>query len=346
MKVLFYSTKGYERSYLEDAAKQPQNVEFREEALSVHTAELSRGFDVVSIFTGDDCSTDVVELLNKYGVRYIAVRAAGYDNVDLNKAATLGMQVANVPAYSPYAIAEHAVAMILALNRKLIVADTQVHRHDFTTDKLVGFDLHGKTIGIIGVGRIGGILAGIMHGFGCMVIGYDIRENEELKEKYGLEYVDLPALCRESDIISIHTGLSPATRHMLDKKLIRLMKQGVMLINTGRGGCIDTADVITALEDGHIGYFGMDVYENEKGIFFHDHSGKELKDWMLDMLMTMPNVLITPHQAFATREALTNIATTTFYNIACWKTQQPCENDLIHPSTTPEVVTNAEYEEL
>jgi D-lactate dehydrogenase len=333
MHILFYSTKAFERRYLEEAASRLGKIKFIPDALSVNTAGQARGFDVVSIFTGDNCSGDVLELLYHNGVRYIAVRAAGYDNVDLIKAASLGMQVANAPAYSPYAIAEHAVAMILALNRKIVLADKQVHQHDFTTDNLVGFDLHGKTVGLIGVGRIGGVLAGIMHGFGCRLIGYDIQENEELKKKYGLEYMDLPALCRESHIICMQTNLTPVTRHMLDKKLISLMQRGVMLINTGRGSCINTADVIAALEEGHIGYFGMDVYEFEKGIFFYDLSGKELNDRILDQLMSMPNVLITPHQGFATREALTNIASTTFYNIHCWESQQSSENELIRSET-------------
>lgn len=346
MKVLFYSVKEYERPYLEAAAGQHSNIEYTEKALSFYTAELAIGFEAVSIFTGDDCSADVLEVLSRYGVRYVAVRAAGYDNVNLDKAAALGIKVANVPAYSPYAIAEHAAALVMALNRKIVLADQLVHRHDFRTDKLIGFDLHGKTVGVIGVGRIGGIFTGIMRGFGCRMLGYDIRENQELKQQFGLEYVDLPALCREADIISLHTGLTPGTKYLINKELIGRMKKGVMLINTGRGACINTADVIAALEDGHIGYFGTDVYENEKGIFFYDHSDKELKDRMLDILLAMPNVLITPHQAFATHEALTNIADATFYNIGCWMKQQPCENDLVHPLVSIPEVTRAEYEEM
>ena len=224
--------------------------------------------------------------------------------------------------------AEHAVALILALNRKIATVDAQVHNLNFTTHNFVGFDLHGKTVGIIGVGKIGGVFAKIMHGFGCRLLGYDIKENKEFSEKYGLEYVDLPVLCHDANIISIHTGLTPQINYLLNKKLIGLMQRGTMLINTSHGACVSTEDVIEGLENGKIGYYGADVYENERGVFFYDHFGKELKDDILKKLLTMPNVLITPHQAFATRDALKNIAATTFYNIDCWKKKQHCKNEL------------------
>ncbi len=345
MKILFYSTKDFEQPYIEAANGTREEVIFIKEALSLQTADKAKGFDTVCIFTGDDASSDVLEALYKNGVKFIAIRAAGYDNVDIKKATELGIVIANVPEYSPYAIAEHAVALILALNRKIATVDKQVHNQIFTTGNLVGFDLNGKTVGIIGAGKIGGVFAKIMHGFGCRLLGYDIKENKELHEKYGLEYVDLPALCREANIISIHTGLTPQTKYLLNRKLIGLMQPGAMLINTSHGGCVNTADVIEGLENGHIGYYGADVYENESGVFFYDHSGKELKDDILKKLLTMPNVLITPHQAFATRDALTNIAATTFYNIDCWKKKQRSKNELTMQDSLTEVAAHNDDEE-
>lgn len=280
------------------------------------------------IFTGDDASTSVVEKLNSVGIKYIAVRAVGYDNVDIKKAGELGIKVANVPEYSPYAIAEHAVGLMLALNRKLITADDQVHHNNFTVGNLIGFDLHKKTVGIIGTGRTGSVVAKILNGFGCKLLGYDIKQNKELSEKYGLEYVDLKTLCSSADIITLHAPLNPSTKYLINKKILDEMKQGVMLINTARGAVINTQDVIGATGSGRIGYLGLDVYEKEKGVFFYDHSKEKISDDMLEKLMSFPNVIITPHQAFATNEALTNIADTTFYNIDCWSQNKISDNEL------------------
>jgi len=346
MKILFYSTKDFEQPYLETANDRQEDVVFIKDALSLQTADKAKGFGVISIFTGDDASSAVLEALYKNSVKFIAIRAAGYDNVDIKKAMELGIVIANVPEYSPYAIAEHAVALILALNRKIITADKQVHNQNFTTGNLVGFDLHGKTVGIIGAGKIGSIFIKIMHGFGCRLLAYDIQENKELKKEYGLEYVDLHALCREANIISIHTCLTPQTKYLLNRKLIALMQRGVMLINTSRGGCVNTADVIEGLENGQIGFYGTDVYENERGIFFYNYSGKELKDEMLKKLLTLTNVLITPHQAFATQEALTNIAATTFHNIDCWKKNQRAKNELTMEGSLTEAAVYIDDEKL
>jgi D-lactate dehydrogenase len=331
MNILFYSTKNFERPYLLSSGNEAFGIHMTEKALSAGTAEEARGFDVVSVFTGDDVSAPVVEKLYQSGVRFIAVRAAGHDNVDLVKANELGIRVANVPEYSPYAIAEHALALMLALNRKLVLADKQVHGQDFTVGNLVGFDLHGKTIGIIGAGKTGGTLVKILHGFGCRLLGYDVYENSELTGKYGLEYIPLATLCRESDIISLHTCLTPQTKYMINRQLIELMKPGVMLINTSRGACIHTEDVLRSLENGHIGYFGTDVYEKERGLFFYDWSGREIQDEILKRLLALPNVLITPHQAFATREALTNIMQTTFSAISSWANGRHADNELLSP---------------
>ncbi|MBN8719900.1 MAG: 2-hydroxyacid dehydrogenase [Sediminibacterium magnilacihabitans] len=319
MRTLFYSTKDFEQSYLLKANLLHNDISFTETPLSLKTADEADGYDTVSVFTADDGSADVLKRLHQNGVKFIAIRAAGHDNIDLKKATELGIRVANVPDYSPYAIAEHTVALMLSLNRRIILSDRQVHLHNFTISDLIGFDLHNKTIGVIGVGKIGGVLIKILHGFGCHLLAHDILENEKLKLQYGFEYVSLQRLCSESNIISIHTCLTPQTKYLINKKFIDLMQRGVMLINTCRGGCVNTADVIAGLESGQIGYYGADVYENERGLFFNDLSGKNLEDPLLKKLLDMPNVLITPHQAFATNEALANIAATTFYNIDCWK---------------------------
>jgi D-lactate dehydrogenase len=344
MKILFYSIKDFEQPYLEAANARMSEAVFIKDTLSTSTAAMAKGFEAISIFTADDASADVLEILHTNGVRFIAIRAAGYDYTDIKKATELCIAVANVPEYSPYAIAEHAVALMLALNRKIITADKQVHAGNFAAKNLIGFDLHGKTVGIIGVGKTGSMLAKIMHGFGCRLLGYDIHENKDVTKKFGLGYVDLPALCREANIISIHTCLTPATRHMINKKTIGLMQRGIMLINASCGGCVNTADVIEALEKGQIGYYGADVYENEKGVFFYDFTGQEIKNVMLKKLLSMQNVLITPHQAFATQEALTNIAATTFYNIDSWAKNKRSRNELT-VSNIPELAAYGNDEE-
>lgn len=328
MKTFFYSIKDYERPYLAKANVQGFETYFSEQALSTHTAHLSKGYPCISVFTGDDLSEEVLKILYANEVYYIATRAAGYDNIDLEAAARLGIKVANVPEYSPYAIAEHAVAMMLCLDRKLITAHEQVRRHNFTAGNLVGFDLHNKTVGIIGTGRIGGIAARILHGFGCHLLGFDIKHDNELESRYNLSYTNLETLCANSDIITIHAPLNAGTRHLINKEMFAQMKKGVMIINTGRGAVIDTEAMIEALENKTVGYFGMDVYEKEKGIFFFDHSACGMHDPMLQKLISMPGVLVTPHQAFVTKEALTNIAETSFYNIGCWAKYFPSPNEL------------------
>jgi D-lactate dehydrogenase len=296
------------------------------ERLSLSTCHLAEGFKSICLFTSDDASAPVLERLYEMGVRFIALRSAGYNHVDLQKAAGLGIKVANVPAYSPNAIAEHAVAMMMALNRKLVVADNRVKRHDFRLDGLIGFDMNKKVAGIVGLGFIGSVLAKILHGFGCTLLGCDMHPNKELTEKYGLVYTDLDTLCRESDIISLHIPLSPQTKYLINKEKIALMKDGVMLVNTARGGIVDTQALIGGISSGKIGSFGMDVYEKEAGIFFYDHSSKPLEDDTLAQLIALPNVLITAHQAFLTDTALRNIADTTTYNLKCWADGRDNEN--------------------
>ncbi|MFN0083674.1 MAG: 2-hydroxyacid dehydrogenase [Ferruginibacter sp.] len=340
MKTLFYSTKAYEQPYLQAANRLDADITFLRKYLNTQNAHLANGFEIISIFTGDDANADVLDCLHKLGVKFITTRAAGHDNIDIEKANELGITVANVPAYSPYAIAEHVVALIMALNRKIITAYKQGQQQNFTTDNLIGFDLRGKTVGIIGVGIIGSVLVKIMHGFGCKILCCDLKENHLLKEKFGVEYTDKETLCAKADIISIHTSFTPDTKYLINKKLIAVMKPGAMLINTGRGGCVNTADVIEGLENGQIGYYGADVYENERGIFFCDLTGKELNDDMLKKLLAMPNVLITPHQAFATVQALTNIADTTFYNIDCMLKGEQSKNTLTNILVEDEIPGN------
>lgn len=328
MKVIIYSTKNFERKYLSASNTDKHTVLMEPEALSVKTADLAKGFDAVSIFSNDDASAPVLEKLKAAGVKYIAIRAAGYDQTDLAKAKALGFRVANVPEYSPYAIAEHAVALMMALNRKIVQSDRKVKDYNFLVDDLIGFDMNGKTVGIIGTGKIGCIVGNIMHGFGCKLLGYDPYKNQELINRCDIEYVSLEKLCEQSDIITIHAPLNEHTRYMINKDNISMMKKGVMLINTGRGGVINTADVIDGLKAGRIGYLGLDVYEKEKGLFFKDHSGDIPEDDMFARLLTFKNVLITGHHAFLTETALTNIADTTFYNLNKWAKGEESENEL------------------
>ena len=328
MRTAFFSTKPYEISYLDKANINNYDVTYLHQQLNIDTAHLASGYQIVSIFTGDDASAEVLDILYNNGVRFITTRAAGYDNIDLDKANSLQMTVTNVPAYSPYAIAEHVVALIQSLNRKIIIATQQLQQQNFTTDNLIGYDLHSKTVGIIGVGIIGSVLVKIMHGFGCKILCCDLKENKTLVEKFGVEYMDKETLCASADIISIHTSSTPETKYLINKKLIALMKPGTMLINTGRGACVNTLDVIEGLKSGKLGYYGADVYEKERGVFFLDLTGKEIKDDVLKQLLAMPNVLITPHQAFATVQALTNIADTTLDNIHCIQNNISCKTTL------------------
>lgn len=331
MKVIIYSTKDFEKSYLLRANKMNHELTCVEDTLNVNTIKLAQTHEAAVVFAGDDVSTTAIEKLSAAGIKYIAVRAVGYDNVDIKKAYELGIKVANVPEYSPYAIAEHGVALMLALNRKLILADRQVHQYNYTVGNLVGFDMHERTVGIIGTGRTGSVVAKILHGFGCRLLGYDVQQNKQLVDKYNLQYVDLKTLCNSSDIITLHTPLSSATTYLINKEILETMKTGVMLINTSRGAVINTADILESLDNGKIGFLGLDVYEKEKGIFFYDHSGQKIKDDTLKKLMSYSNVIITPHQAFATHEALSNIADTTFYNIDCWAKNEKSDNELIPP---------------
>jgi D-lactate dehydrogenase len=331
MHLTVFSAHAYEQPSLLEAAGHRHQLHFVADRLGLETAAQAHGSPAVAVFTSDDASAPVLERLAALGVRYLAVRAAGHDNVDLTAAARLGLRVAHVPEYSPYAVAEHAVALMLALNRRLRQADAQARAYNFCLDNLVGFDLHGKTVGIIGCGRIGGALAGILHGFGCRLLGFDVQPSPQLTRRYGLRYVPLDELCAQADIVSVHAPLTPQTRHLINAERLARMKPGAMLLNTGRGAVLDTAAALAALQSGRLGYLGLDVYEHEQGLFFQDHSHEPAADPLLAALLAQPNVLVTGHQAFLTREALTGIATTTIDSLNAWERGTPAAHEL-HPT--------------
>ncbi|WP_296381582.1 2-hydroxyacid dehydrogenase [Winogradskyella sp.] len=328
MKVLVYSSKDFEIPYLGKANNKSHQLTFIKDALSSETAMKAVGFEAISIFSADEACFITIEKLKDFGVKYIALRSVGYDNVNLRAASRLGIKVANVPSYSPFAIAEHTVALLLALNRKLIESNLRVNRNNFNLNNLVGFDLNKKTIGIIGTGRIGAVMSKIMYGFGCTLLGYDIEENNNLKEDYNLRYTSLKELCEQADVISLHVPLNAETHQLINEDLISDMKDGVIIINTARGSVINTEHVIDGLKNGKIGALGIDVFENEKGIFFKDNSQDIPSDELLIILNAFPNVLITGHHAFLTDEALTNIAETTIFNLNCWDSGNETVNEL------------------
>jgi D-lactate dehydrogenase len=328
MRILFYSTRPYEEPFLQAMESSLHVFSLKTASLSVETASLASGYDAVSIFTSDDASAPVLDILHANGVRFIAIRATGFDNVDIVHANRLGISVANVPHYSPESIAEHAIALLLALNRKLVSANRQVHRYDFTLDTLVGSVLYGKTAGVIGTGRTGRAAVRILHGFGCKLLANDLYPDAAFGDKYEVQYTDLTTLIQSSDIITLHAPLNAQTKYLINGTTIGQMKRGVQLVNTSRGGLVNTDDLIEYLLDGHIGAYGMDVYEKEKGIFFHDLSQQPPDDPNLKILLSLPNVLITPHQAFATREALQTIVRIMMENINAWASGEPAPHML------------------
>ncbi len=329
MNILVYSAKGFEKPFLDAANTASYSIDYIETRLTIHTAELVSGHVAVFIFVNDDASAAVLQKLHERGVKYLLLRSAGFNNVDIPTAVQLGIRVARVPAYSPYAVAEHAIALMLALNRKLIRANNRIHDLNFSLDGLTGFDMHDKTVGVIGTGSIGSVIVKILHGFGCNVIAYDEVENTDLVSRFGLKYVDLHTLYTSSDIITLHVPLLPATKYLIDKAAIAQMKKGVMLINTSRGLLIKTKDVIDALKSQHIGYLGIDVYEEEAGLFFEDHSEDIVQDDLISRLLTFRNVIVTSHQGFLTDTALRNIAETTFANLNCLVSGSKCDNEIV-----------------
>jgi len=329
MRIAFFDTHRFEREHFERGNRaHGHELVWFDARLTRTTAALARGSPSVCCFVNDRLDDAALDALVEGGTRLVALRSAGYNHVDLLAAERLGLVVVRVPEYSPHAVAEHAVALVLALDRKIHRAHARVREGNFSLEGLVGFDLFGKAVGLVGTGRIGRAAAQIFAGFGCRVLAHDVAPDAELSRDARVRYLPLDALYAEADIVSLHVPLTPATRHMIDAAALARMKRGVMLVNTSRGALIDTRALIDGLKSGHVGYAGLDVYEEEEGVFFRDLSDMVLQDDVLARLMTFPNVVITAHQAFLTREALTNIAAVTLENVSAFEQGRPLDNQV------------------
>lgn len=322
MQIAVFSAKPYDQAFLLRAATAEVEFQCFELQLNPSTAVMAHGAVVVSAFVNDDLGRETLSLLAEGGTRLIALRCAGYNQVDLAAAAELGIRVVNVPAYSPYAVAEHTIALMLALSRKLPRAYNRVRDGNFSLDGLLGFDFYAKTLGVIGGGKIGQLVAERMRAFGCRILIYD-PFNEETCRRLGFESVDLDSLFEASDIISLHCPLNDQTRHLINRDSVAQMKPGVMLINTSRGALMDTQALLDGLKAHHIAYLGMDVYEQEGSLFFEDHSLDIIQDDVIQRLITLPNVIVTGHQAYFTKEALQHIAETTVSNVLEYLEDKP-----------------------
>ena len=322
--VAFYDTKPYDREYFERAPESSRlRRQFHEFRLTTETAASVDGAQAVCVFVNDRLDAPCLQQLHQAGVRLVALRCAGFNNVDLAAAKALGLAVARVPAYSPHAVAEHTVGLLLTLNRKIHRAWNRVREHNFSLAGLVGFDVAGKTIGIVGTGKIGKITAQIFRGFDATVLAFDPAPAPDWARQHGVRYTEFDALLAASDVVSLHLPLTPASRHLLNAETFAWMKPGAFLVNTSRGKLVDTTALIESLKSGRLGGVALDVYEEEEGIFFEDHSGEILQDDELSRLLTFPNVLITAHQAFLTREALSEIARVTTANLLQLETGEP-----------------------
>ena len=328
MKVAVFSTKAYDRRFLEAANDSYEHeLVFFEPHLSPETISLAKGFAAVCVFVNDQLDASMVATLGQLGTRLIALRCAGFNNVDLAATREHGITVVRVPAYSPHAVAEHTVALLLCLNRKIHRAYARVRDGNFTLDGLLGYDLYGRTVGVVGTGKIGAEVTKIMSGFGCRVWAHDRAPNPEC-EAIGVRYTSIEQLLTGSDIVTLHCPLTPETYHLIDVKAVEQMKSGVTLINTSRGALVDAQAVIEGLKSGKIGYLGLDVYEEEADLFFEDLSNEVIKDDIFARLLTFPNVIVTSHQAFFTSNALENIAETTLGNIAMFEQSGSCMNEV------------------
>ncbi len=319
MRIAVFNTKPYDQRFLDAAnTRYGFDVDYFEPRLLPNTAALAEGCDAVCAFVNDDLGRTVLEILQRQGCRLVVLRSAGFNHVDLAAADALGITVARVPAYSPHAVAEHALALLLALNRKIHRAHNRVREGNFALEGLLGFDMLGKTVGVVGTGKIGEVFARMVHGMGCHVLAYDPYPNEALGSV--ARYVSLDELLATSDVVSLHCPLTPDTFHLIDEGAIASMKVGVTLINTSRGQLVDTQAVIEGLKAGRIGNVGLDVYEEEGDLFFEDLSNRVIRDDVFARLQTFPNVLVTGHQGFFTEEALGNIAETTLANVHAFVT--------------------------
>ncbi|MDM1546265.1 2-hydroxyacid dehydrogenase [Empedobacter falsenii] len=316
MKIAFFSSKPYDKIFFEAENKNYGfELNFYETHLGPHIVNAIEDEQAVCVFVNDKVNRQVIEILAKKGVKIIALRCAGFNNVDLEAAKEFGIKVCRVPAYSPEAVAEHTMAMLLTLNRKTHKAYNRVREQNFALNGLLGFNLFQKTIGIVGTGKIGKAFINIAKGFGCKIIAYDLYPDQELMNN-GVEYVELDKLFKSSDIISLHCPLTPENHYMINQETIAMMKDGVTIINTSRGGLINTHEAIEALKNHKIGYLGIDVYEQEEKLFFKDLSAEIIQDDMIQRLMSFPNVLVTAHQAFFTQEALEQISEITMRSIS------------------------------
>jgi D-lactate dehydrogenase len=323
MKVVAFSIKPFEKEFLAKANQKKHDITLISNPLSLSTTFYAEGKDAVIVFTNDDVSAPVIKKLADLGIKFIATRSSGTDHIDKIAAEKNGILVANAPTYSAQATAELTLALALALNRHLIKADRHSRQFDFRNDRLIGFNFSGKTVGLIGMGSTGQAVAKIFNGMGCKVIGYDLHFPDNLKD---VEKVTLSKLLSTADVISLHLPLTAYTRHIINDDTLSQMKEGVMLINTSRGALINTVDLLHALKYDKVAYLGLDVYEYEKGLFFEDHEDDQVKDELLSDLMSQPNVLITPHQAYLTREALQDIANQTIKNLDVWQ-EKKCACD-------------------
>jgi D-lactate dehydrogenase len=328
MKISFFSYHSYDKEFFTKFNSSKHELKFYRDALDLNSIKLAEGSNAVCVFVNDEINKEVLDKLKEMNIKFIALRCAGFNNVDIDYAKKIGIKVVRVPQYSPDAVAEFTLGLILSLNRKLHRAYVRVKEDDFRLSGLLGFDIFGKTVGVIGTGAIGAKFVKIMHGMGCKVLGYDIHENEDLKSLENFSYTSLDEIYKNSDIISLHCPLFEETKHIINKNTIAKMKNNVMLINTSRGALINTADVIDGLKSGKIGYLGLDVYEYEKSIFFKDLSDKIIHDDVFSLLQTFQNVMITGHQAFFTDTALTNIAKTTYDNLETLMAGKDCVNTL------------------
>ena len=316
IKVAIFDSKAYIKQIFDEQNNNRFSFRYFKPRLNLDTTSLATGFKIICVFVNDNIDARVVEELNRIGIEMIALRSAGYNNVDIEACKKYGISVTYVPAYSPHAVAEHTVALMMACNRRIHKANNRIREGNFSLDGLVGFDMYGKTVGIIGTGKIGKCAVDILLGFGCKILAYDKYPDSAIAKKKGVQYVDLNKLFRNSDIISLHVPLTPETHYMINRESIKKMKTGVMLINTSRGGLVDTKALIEGLKNGHIGSAGLDVYEEESEYFFEDYSHTVISDDILARLTTFNNVMVTSHMGFLTNEALTNIAKTTIKNIS------------------------------
>ncbi|MGI0118429.1 2-hydroxyacid dehydrogenase [Zooshikella sp. RANM57] len=328
MKLAIFNARPYDEAFFINCNnKIGLDLHFFEARMSLETYKLAEGFPAICVFVNDILDADVLQGLNEVGTKFIALRCAGYNNVDLTHAKELGIRVARVPAYSPESVAEYTIGLMLTLNRKIHRAYNRVKENNFDLDGFMGFDFHNRTVGVVGTGRIGFAVIRILHGIGCKILAYDIQPNPDCLA-LGVEYVELPELFKASDVITLHCPHTDENHHLINADSLKLMKDGVMIINTSRGGLIDTNAVVEGLKTRKVSNLGLDVYEYERPLLYQDHSNEVLLDDMFSRLLTFPNVIITGHQGFFTHDALESIAHITLENVHRFYTEEPPQNEL------------------